>query len=144
MLEEQIKYLMKSLEQFARFLMEIQPDLNLRPSAVNVTFSEEMPEQVIRCMFGASIRCTVPVNKESAESRVKNIRTLQLASDVQNALTKTQLAECTHPLGNCAESIPWEVMNKSNQKDVVLYTRTLILPRKDQQLRIKEPCHKCQ
>ena len=35
-------------------------------------------------------------------------------------------------------------MHKSNQEDVVLYTRTLILPRKDQPLRIKEPCLKCQ
>src|SRR5256885_16244122 len=75
-LEEQIEYLMESLEQFARFLMEIQPDLNLRPSTVNVTFSEEMPEQVIRCMFSASIRCPIPANKKSAES---NMRTLQLA-----------------------------------------------------------------
>ena len=88
MLEEQIEHLMKSLEQFARFLMKIQPDLNLRPSAVNVTFTKEMP---IRCMFGASIRCPVPVNKESAESRVKNMRTLQLASDVENVLTGLQL-----------------------------------------------------
>ena len=66
-LEEQIEYLMESLEQFAQFLMRIQPDLNLCPSTVTVTFLKEMPEQVELCMFCASFCCPVLVNKESAE-----------------------------------------------------------------------------
>jgi len=141
-LEKQIEYLMESLELFARFLMEIQTDSKLRPSTVNATFSKEMPE---KCMFGASIRCLVPVNEESAKSRVKYLRILELAADVENALTASQLEESSHPLGNCSELLPWEAMHEpSQEKDVVLYSRTLILPRKHQPLKIKQPCHKCQ
>ena len=99
MLEEQIKY--KTICSINTTRSQFTPFSSQR----YCTFSKKMPEQVIRCMFGASILCPVPVNKESTKSRVKNMRMVQLASDVQNALTKTQLVECTQPLGSCAESI---------------------------------------
>ncbi|POG59433.1 hypothetical protein GLOIN_2v1722091 [Rhizophagus irregularis DAOM 181602=DAOM 197198] len=154
--EEQINYMIRSLELLAKSLMIIQPVQILRPSTVNVTFS---PHQilsnrkgtVIRCMFGASIRCIPPVNDQAAKSRVENMAALKCASNASDAITSEKRRNCRHNLGNCAESVPFEAMRGNFQhlrkrvEPVVLYTHTLALPRKKDQSELiaKAPCCKC-
>lgn len=147
-MNEKIEYHLKSLDRLTDFLLRIPMESNLRPSAVNITFSIDTKEQTVRCMFGTSMRCQVPTNEQSVETRVRNMMILQLAAvDIEDALTEDQLASCSHPLGNCAELITWEAMRReqnSNQENVILYTRTLIIPRKNRPPKIIAPCSKCQ
>jgi hypothetical protein len=84
-LQEQIDYIMESLERLAESLMIIQPNLQLRPSTVNVTLSlyqmlSKRKGKVIRFMFGASIRCPRPANSQAVKTRVENFQTLKWAS----------------------------------------------------------------
>ncbi|GBC50844.2 hypothetical protein GLOIN_2v1561966 [Rhizophagus irregularis DAOM 181602=DAOM 197198] len=106
-LNEQIDYLMESLKRLAESLIIIQPKEQLRPSTVNVTYSVETSRQegiVVKYMMGASIRCKRSMNKKLAESRMKQMETLQWAKNVKDVLTEEQWENCKHALGNCSES----------------------------------------
>ncbi|EXX79222.1 hypothetical protein RirG_007730 [Rhizophagus irregularis DAOM 197198w] len=149
-LNEQIDYLMESLKRLAESLIIIQPKEQLRPSTVNVTYSVETSRQegiVVKYMMGASIRCKRSMNKKLAESRMKQMETLQWAKNVKDVLTEEQWENCKHALGNCSESVPWETMRgnpQSLQGRAVLYTRSLAIPRGDHQvLSVIQPCIKC-
>ncbi|CAG8658836.1 8478_t:CDS:2, partial [Paraglomus brasilianum] len=60
----------------------------------------------------------------------------QTVGSVERCPNRRKLKKSRHCLGNCAESVPWEAMRgnpQSHKKRVVLYTRTLALPKKVQQ-----------
>jgi hypothetical protein len=78
--KQQVDYYKKSLETLANELIKMQPITKLRPTIVNVTLSKETSKRkgkVVECMFGASIRCPVPMNVEAAKSRVETMETLK-------------------------------------------------------------------
>jgi hypothetical protein len=88
-LKTQIDYLMRSLECLAESLITIQPNQNLRPSTVNITYSRETQKGIaVKYMMGASVHCKVPMNYMVASLRVQNMQTLYRASDVENVLTR--------------------------------------------------------
>ncbi|GBC44441.2 uncharacterized protein OCT59_014494 [Rhizophagus irregularis] len=76
-LKTQIDYLMRSLECLAESLITIQPNQNLRPSTVNITYSRETQKGIaVKYMMGASVRCRVPMNCKTRFGELFRIGTL--------------------------------------------------------------------
>jgi hypothetical protein len=147
--EEKITYLSERLNRLGEMIVMMEPKMEYRARTVNLTWEySRKEEKIVRYMFSASVRCgrtskqMIQINAERARnSRVNTMRVLQWT---HIALTPEQLKLCKHPLGNCSESVPWEALC-GEMNCVVLFSRTLILPKKvGQPLEIKRPCILCQ
>jgi hypothetical protein len=112
------------------------------PSTINLTISVEK-EEIIRIMFGASVRSggqlskTFDDNQNIATGRVNAIPALRWCA--MNPQIESSL--CPHNWGHCSKLIPLMAMHRQRKSPATLYCRTIDL--KHGRMRTILPCAKC-
>src|SRR5581483_1834765 len=137
-----------NLVKLRRQLMKIEPRRAFRPRMINLTYTIQ-DNKIKRFMAGVSVSLSPGKPPQLTRSNVATIKkeVAKLRSDkmmifqgVNRVLTEQELSQCNHSWGNCAESVPWEMMKGQNGHHVDLYSHAIEL----EEMVVRDPCIMCQ